>query len=272
MMYTRWGGLGPASRILRRRRSLYMNPPRHHQVLSPLGALLLVADDADRLCGLYLPDHKGLPRATRAARAARGAWAPAGRDDPGGVIARAAEQLDEYFAGRRTTFELPLAASGSPLQRRVWAMLRAVPYGTTTTYGRIATELGLGSGAARAVGAANARNPLSIIVPCHRVVGTSGSLTGYAGGLEAKRRLLAHEARVAGGILDLDDDTCWTLAERRDPAADGRFVVGVRTTGVYCRPTCSGRPLRQNVFYLRDAEAARRYGLRACQRCEPGAA
>jgi methylated-DNA-[protein]-cysteine S-methyltransferase len=218
---------------------------------------LLFADDADRLCGLYLPDHKGSPGAA------------ASPHDAGGVIARAAAQLGEYFAGQRTEFDLPTSTSGSVLQKRIWAALCDVPYGATTTYGRIATELGLGSGAARAVGAAIGRNPLSIIVPCHRVVGASGSLTGYAGGLEAKRRLLTHEARVAGGSLDLDDDACWALAERRDPAADGRFVVGVRTTGVYCRPTCRERPLRQNVFYVRDAEAARRYGLRACLRCMP---
>ncbi|HEY5431520.1 MAG TPA: methylated-DNA--[protein]-cysteine S-methyltransferase [Solirubrobacteraceae bacterium] len=164
-----------------------MNPLRHHTVTSPLGPLLLVADDADRLRGLYLPDHQGGPAA-----------AP-GRDDAGGVIDRAAIQLDEYFAGGRMEFDLPLATAGSPLQERVWAALRTVPYGTTTTYGRIAGDLGIGPGAARAVGAANGRNPLSIIVPCHRVVGASGSLTGYAGGLGAKRRLLEHEARVVAG-------------------------------------------------------------------------
>ena len=158
---------------------------------------MLVADAADQLCGLYLPDHRGGPAA-----------AP-GRHDAGGVIDRAAGQLGEYFAGNRTAFDLPLATSGSPLQERVWAELRAVPYGTTTTYGRIATDLRMGPGGARAVGRANGRNPLSIIVPCHRVVGASGSLTGYAGGLEAKRRLLTHEARVAGGALDLDDDARW---------------------------------------------------------------
>ena len=108
-------------------------------------------------------------------------------------------------------------------------------------------------------------------MPCHRVVGASGSLTGYAGGLEAKRRLLAHEARVAGGTLDLDDDACWAMVERRDPAADRRFIVGVRTTGIYCRPTCAGRPLRENVVYLRDVADAGRLGLRPCQRCAPDA-
>jgi methylated-DNA-[protein]-cysteine S-methyltransferase len=236
-----------------------MNSLRQCSIPSPLGPLLLVADPADQLCGLYLPDRKG------------GQAAP-GRRDTGGVIDQAAAQLDEYFTGDRTAFELPLATAGSPLQERVWAALRAVPYGTTTTYGRIAAKLGMGPGAARAVGSANARNPLSIIVPCHRVVGASGSLTGYAGGLEAKRRLLTHEARVAGGTLDLDDDACWAMVKRRDPAAEGRFIVGVRTTGIYCRPTCAGRPLRQNVVYLRDVIHARRLGLRACLRCAPDAA
>jgi methylated-DNA-[protein]-cysteine S-methyltransferase len=166
-----------------------MNSLRHHTTPSPLGPLLLVADDLDRLCGVYLPDHR------------RGPLHGPGRHDAGGVLARAAEQLDEYFAGDRTAFDLPLTTAGNPLQERVWAVLRTVPYGTTTTYGQIAAGLGMGPGAARAVGTANARNPLSIIVPCHRVVGASGALTGYAGGLAAKRHLLDHEARSVGAML-----------------------------------------------------------------------
>jgi methylated-DNA-[protein]-cysteine S-methyltransferase len=237
-----------------------MNCIRYHSVRSPLGRLLLVADDADQLRGVYLPGDK---RGEVASHARRGA---------GGVVDRAAAQLDEYFAGDRTSFELPLSTAGSPLQERVWAALRSVPFGATTTYGQIAGKLGMGAGAARAVGAANASNPLSIIVPCHRVIGASGSLTGYAGGLEAKRRLLIHEARIVGGAPDLDDDTCWAMVERRDPTAEGRFIVGVRTTGVYCRPTCAGRPLRENVVYFGDACSARRSGLRACLRCAPDAA
>jgi methylated-DNA-[protein]-cysteine S-methyltransferase len=236
-----------------------MNQLRYHSLPSPLGPLLLLANDADRLCGLYLPDHKGGPSAGT------------GRHDAGGVIQLAAVQLDDYFSEVRMTFDLPLATRGTPLQEQVWAALRSVPYGRTTTYGRIAADLGMGPRAARAVGTANARNPLSIVVPCHRVVGARGSLTGYAGGLEAKRRLLTHEARIAGRALDLNDDACWTMVQRRDPAADGRFIVGVRTTGVYCRPTCAGRPLRRNVVYFRNVEQARSYGLRACRRCAPDA-
>jgi methylated-DNA-[protein]-cysteine S-methyltransferase len=180
-------GIRQISRTEPGRRFVHMNTLRHDSIPSPLGPLLLVADDADQLRGLYLPDHKGGPAA-----------AP-GRHDAGGVIGRAGVQLDEYFAGSRRAFDLPLATAGSPLQEQVWAKLRAVPYGATTTYGRIATDLGMGPGAARAVGRANGANPLSIIVPCHRVVGASGSLTGYAGGVQAKRRLLGHEARVVAG-------------------------------------------------------------------------
>jgi methylated-DNA-[protein]-cysteine S-methyltransferase len=160
-----------------------MHALRHATVASPLGPLLLVADDEDRLRGLYLPEHR------------RGPGRGPGSPDGGGVIAAAAEQLDEYFDGARTAFDVAVATEGSPLQERVWAALKTIPYGTTTTYGALAVELGLGPGAARAVGTANARNPVSIVVPCHRVVGASGALTGYAGGLDAKRRLLDLEAR-----------------------------------------------------------------------------
>jgi methylated-DNA-[protein]-cysteine S-methyltransferase len=166
-----------------------VNTLRHHIIPSPLGHLMLVADDADRLRGLFLPDHR------------RGPATPPGRRQAGGVIDHAASQLDEYFAGDRTAFDLPLVTAGSSFQERVWARLRTVPYAATITYGQIANELGLSPGVARAVGSANARNPVSIIVPCHRVVGASGSLTGYAGGLAAKRYLLDHEARTVGAIL-----------------------------------------------------------------------
>src|SRR5437763_5891585 len=103
-----------------------MNQLRYQSLPSPLGPLLLLADDADRLRGLYLPDHRGAPSAG------------IGRHDAGGVINRAAVQLDEYFSGNRTTFDLPLATCGTPLQEQIWAALRSVPFGRTTTYGRIA--------------------------------------------------------------------------------------------------------------------------------------
>ncbi len=117
------------------------------------------------------------------------------RDDERCAVAM--QQLSEYFAGTRTCFELPLAAEGTPFQRRVWSALGEIPLGDTWSYGQLAARLG-DPKQARAVGAANGQNPIAIIVPCHRVIGADGTLTGYAGGLENKRWLLDHEAKVAG--------------------------------------------------------------------------
>ena len=112
---------------------------------------------------------------------------------PGGaVLARTREQLNEYFARTRTTFDLPLAPAGSAFERRVWDALRAIPYGSTVSYGELARRLG-DPRATRAVGAANGKNAIPIIVPCHRVVGARGELTGFGGGLDRKRWLLEHE-------------------------------------------------------------------------------
>lgn len=154
---------------------------------SPLGSLRLVADPAGAaLIGLYLPRQ-----------AAPAAAAPAA---PPPVLARAAAQLAEYLAGARRDFDVPLAPRGTPFQLRVWRELAAIPYGETRTYGALARALGHPT-ASRAVGAANGKNPISILVPCHRVIAGSGALTGYAGGLDAKRWLLAHEARHTPGAL-----------------------------------------------------------------------
>ena len=116
---------------------------------------------------------------------------------PGG-FSGAAEQLAEYFAGSRTEFDLPLAPSGSPFQLAVWAELARIPYGVTVSYGAVATAIGKSLLASRAVGLANGRNPISIIVPCHRVIGADGSLTGYGGGLDRKEWLLRHEGAPFG--------------------------------------------------------------------------
>lgn len=151
---------------------------------SPLGDLLAVRDEHG-LTGLYLPTGKH-PKAVDPA------WI---RDDTAFDDVRA--QLAEYFAGERREFTLALNPSGTPFQQRVWAALREIPYGETTSYGKTAATVATPD-AARAVGTANGQNPISIIVPCHRVVGANGSLTGYGGGLDAKRWLLAHEAAHAG--------------------------------------------------------------------------
>jgi methylated-DNA-[protein]-cysteine S-methyltransferase len=115
------------------------------------------------------------------------------------VLAEAARQLDAYFAGELLAFDLPLELHGTDFQRRCWHALASIPYGQTVSYGEQARRLGLGNDAARAVGAANGRNPLPIILPCHRVVGADGSLTGFGGGLDVKRFLLEHE----GALLPL---------------------------------------------------------------------
>lgn len=151
---------------------------------SPLGKLLLAATD-NGLCGLYFEQHKRF-------KGMQG-WR---RDDSHPHLRHAARQLDEYFAGGRTRFDIALDIPGTPFQRAVWQELLRLPFGKTTTYQAIAQRVA-NPKAIRAAGTAIGRNPVSIIVPCHRVVGASGSLSGYAGGLDRKRYLLAHEERLA---------------------------------------------------------------------------
>jgi methylated-DNA-[protein]-cysteine S-methyltransferase len=148
----------------------------HTTVSSPVGTLHLVASDGV-LSGLYLEAQRHRPDET--------SFGP--RDD--GPFDEVVGQLEAYFAGERTDFDLPLHLEGTDFQRRVWAALREVPYGTTWSYGQLAAHVG-SPGASRAVGLANGRNPIAIIVPCHRVVGADGRLTGYGGGLERKQALL----------------------------------------------------------------------------------
>jgi methylated-DNA-[protein]-cysteine S-methyltransferase len=123
------------------------------------------------------------------------------RDDQHPVLVEAARQLAAYFAGDLTEFDLPLAPAGSDFQQRVWKELRLIGYGETASYGQVAHRLGHTHAASRAVGLANGRNPIPIVIPCHRVIGANGSLTGYAGGLERKQLLLALEAPAAAGTL-----------------------------------------------------------------------
>ncbi|WP_369203079.1 methylated-DNA--[protein]-cysteine S-methyltransferase [Streptomyces sp. PU-14G] len=165
---------------------------RTHTVIdSPLGPLTLVATEGT-LSGIYMEPHRHRP-----AQETFG-------DSDASAFGAATEQLGEYFAKERTTFSLPLAPEGTGFQRTVWAALGEIPYGETLSYGQLAERIGR-PGAARAVGLANGRNPISIVVPCHRVIGATGQLTGYGGGLDRKRHLLDFErgARVpqAGGAL-----------------------------------------------------------------------
>ncbi len=153
---------------------------RHAVIDSPLGELTLVADGA-ALTGLYFRHHWYRPSADT--------FGPRVDHRTDELLAEAQAQLDEFLAGDRISFELPTAAHGDDRQRRIWDRLTAIPYGETVTYGEIAEELADGT-TAQEVGAAVGRNPLSIVVPCHRVVGKNGKLTGYAGGLERKKFLL----------------------------------------------------------------------------------
>jgi len=155
---------------------------------SPLGPLLLLGS-AGILEGVHVAGHPHAPQP------------PAGaiRDD--GALDAARRQLAEYFAGTRRQFDLPVETAATPWQAQVWSALGEIPYGTTLTYGGLAARLGR-PGAARAVGGANGANPLSIVVPCHRVVGAGGSLGGYGWGLERKRWLLEHERSVLAGAAD----------------------------------------------------------------------
>jgi methylated-DNA-[protein]-cysteine S-methyltransferase len=198
---------------------------------STLGRVAITTD-GDALVALQLELETGAP--TPAATAA----AP-----PAGIAAEAARQLDAYLAGERAGFDLPLRPAGTPFEQDVWRALGEIPYGETWSYGQLAAHIGR-PGSARAVGRANGRNPLWVVVPCHRVIGAGGALTGYAGGLELKRRLLELESEA---------------------------VVGVRTTRIYCRPSCTPprAPLARNTLRYPNPAAARAAGFRACKLCKP---
>src|SRR5699024_9768956 len=154
---------------------------------SPIGPLTLIGED-DALCGLYMRTRTHPPSPD-----ALGERVHTGFD---GVVS----QLEEYFAGRRREFTLPLRPHGTAFQLAVWERLRAIPYGRTCSYGELAARLGRPT-AVRAVAAANGRNPLSIVVPCHRVIGSDGRLVGYGGGLERKQFLLRLESGAGQGSL-----------------------------------------------------------------------
>lgn len=166
-----------------------MNSTRYCTMSSPLGEILLVAR-GEALAGVYFSGQKYFP-----------AIEPQWREDAGvAVLRKARRQLDEYFAGERIEFDLPRAAPGTSFQQEVWRAIAAIPCGATATYTQIAANAGH-AGSVRAAGAATGRNPWSIVVPCHRVVGADGSLTGYAGGLDRKRALLELEQPPASFTL-----------------------------------------------------------------------
>jgi methylated-DNA-[protein]-cysteine S-methyltransferase len=163
---------------------------------SPAGPVRIIAH-RDALTAVEFtaaPPEDAAPRSSMRLAAARSAGRPVGdRADDDPLLAEAADQLTAYFDRRLKEFDLPLRPDGTAFQQRVWTELQTIAYGATATYGEIAARLGMSPGASRAVGAANGRNPIGIVIPCHRVVGTNGSLSGYAGGVERKQLLLQLE-------------------------------------------------------------------------------
>ncbi|MFG3658502.1 methylated-DNA--[protein]-cysteine S-methyltransferase [Streptomyces sp. NPDC047706] len=151
---------------------------------SPLGELLLTADPGGTLTSLSVPGQRG-------GRTVQDCW----RHDPA-LFREAQEQLAAYFAGELTRFRLPWRSEGTPFRQRVWDAIESLPYGATTTYGEIAARIGAPRAAVRAVGGAIGANPLLVLRPCHRIIGAGGSLTGYAGGLDRKVRLLTLEGAL----------------------------------------------------------------------------
>jgi len=183
-----------------------MNSVIHYSYMdSPLGRILLAADGPHLIC-LYMTPHKGN-------YGPQPGWVEAAEP-----LKEVRRQLSEYFAGERREFDLPLKAEGTPFQRRVWQELMRIPYGETISYGELARRVGQPA-AARAVGSANGRNPISIVVPCHRVIGASGKLTGYGGGLPRKVWLLEHE-RDASGLFGVDQSAPPAL--KRSPSMAAR--------------------------------------------------
>ncbi len=164
-----------------------MNATLYHNFPSPIGDLLLVSNGS-ALTGLYMLDHAGGPTP-------RTGW----RHDERGFESLCA-QLTQYFAGSLRQFDVVLSPAGTEFQQKVWQELRRIPYGETISYGELARRIGQPS-ASRAVGRGNGQNPISIIVPCHRVIGANGTLTGYGGGLDRKKWLLEHEAAATGRFV-----------------------------------------------------------------------
>jgi methylated-DNA-[protein]-cysteine S-methyltransferase len=176
---------------------------------------------------------------------------------------QARDQIEAYLAGQRRAFDLQLDMRGTPFQLAVWRAVAAIGYGRTSTYGQIARRIGQPR-AVRAVGAANGDNPLPIVVPCHRIVGSAGQLTGYGGGLPLKERLLGLE-----GALPRSDEG-WLAWAARQAAAQPGLLIGPRSTRVFCRPTCRYTERLSRVpATFRSADEAAQEGYRACRVCRP---
>ena len=259
---------------------------------TPIIGTLTLASDGEALVGCWFDNDRFFGYGAEGARERR---------DDLPAFEQAREWLDRYFAGDAPDpRDLPLGkGSMSEFQMRVREAMLDVPYGETTTYGDIAKRIEAETGrrqSAQAVGGAVGHNPLCVIVPCHRVMGAKGNLTGFGGGLDTKVALLEHEGAMQDGFKhpkkgtalaglpsasrmgrgadytfgDLTDDEMHDVLAARDDSFAGVFFVGVTSTGIYCRPGCRAKlPRSENCRYFATAEEAEAAGFRACKLCKP---
>ena len=181
------------------------------------------------------------------------------------VLSKAIVQLDEYLNGDRISFDIPVLMVGTDFQKSVWEALMKIPYGKTASYLDIAKFINKEK-AVRAVASANGANSISLIIPCHRVIGSNGELVGYGGGVPVKKRLLKLEQNNSG----LSDNEKYNFIGSKNIKYDGVFFTAVKTTGIYCKPSCSAKkPNRENVIFYDTKKEVTENGYRPCKACKP---
>jgi len=181
------------------------------------------------------------------------------------VLSKARVQLDEYLNGDRTCFDIPVLMVGTDFQKSVWEALMEIHYGKTASYLDIAKFINKEK-AVRAVASANGANSMSLIIPCHRIIGSNGELVGYGGGVAVKKRLLKLEQNNSG----LSDNEKYNLIGSKNIKYDGMFFTAAKTTGIYCKPSCSAKkPNRENVIFYDTKKEATENGYRSCKVCKP---
>jgi len=181
------------------------------------------------------------------------------------VLSKARVQLDEYLNGERISFDIPVLMVGTDFQKSVWNALVKIPYGKTASYLDIAKLINKEK-AVRAVAGANGANSISLIIPCHRIIGSNGELVGYGGGVPVKKRLLKLEQNNSG----LSDNEKYNFIGSKNIKYDGVFFTAVKTTGIYCKPSCSAKkPNRENVIFYDTKKDATENGYRPCKACKP---
>lgn len=181
------------------------------------------------------------------------------------VLSKARVQLDEYLNGDRISFDIPVLMVGTDFQKRVWEALMKIPYGKTASYLYIAKFINKEK-AVRAVAGANGANSISLIIPCHRIIGSNGELVGYGGGVPVKKRLLKLEQNNSG----LSDNEKYNFIGSKNIKYDGVLFTAVKTTGIYCKPSCSAKkPNRENVLFYDTKKEATENGYRPCKVCKP---